>query len=173
MKRRSDSLARSRNATVMSTATNTVVASVRVGNFPHSIAFGTVQEDSIESLIERLEALITGGTPTQNQGDGLIDKLEQAGAKIDAGQTSAACNQLSAFINQVTGLINIASLIASSIRIVDPLATAGGTDPIQERFLTLQQSRATYKNRRAFRRSKDSGAAPRLINVVAGHVGTR
>jgi hypothetical protein len=57
--------------------------------------------------------------------------------------------------------------------ISDTVSTAGGTDPIQERFLTLQQSRATYKNRRAFRRSKDSGAAPRLINVVAGHVGTR
>jgi hypothetical protein len=116
-----------------------------------------VQEDTIESLIARLEALITGGTPTQNQGDGLIDKLEEAGAKIDAGQTSVACNQLSAFINQVTGLINNVSLTASSIRIVDPLATAGGTDPIHERFLTLQQSRATYKNRRALRRSKDSG----------------
>ena len=99
--------------TVMNTVTNTVVASVPVGNFPHSIAFGTVQEDTIESLIARVEALITGGTLTQNQGDGLIDKLGQAGAKIDAGQTSAACNQLSAFINQVTGLINNGTLTAA------------------------------------------------------------
>jgi len=98
---------------IIRTSFNLVVASVAVGNFPQGIAFGTLEEEpevTIESLIAQVEALITGGTLTQNQRDGLIDKLEEAGAKIDAGQTSAACNQLSAFINQVQGLINNGSL---------------------------------------------------------------
>jgi hypothetical protein len=57
-------------------------------------------------LIDEVEALITGGALTQNQGAGLINKLNQVSAKLDAEQTTAACNQLSAFINQVQAFIN-------------------------------------------------------------------
>ena len=94
---------------VMSTATNTVVATVPVGNFPHSIAFGTLN-DPIASLIDQVEALIAGGVLSQNQGAGLLDKIQEASAKIDAGQTAAACNQLNSFINQVNGFITNGTL---------------------------------------------------------------
>ena len=63
-------------------------------------------QDQIATLIAQVQALIANGTLTQNQGDGLIDKLNQVIAKLAAGQTGAACNQMSAFINQVQPFIN-------------------------------------------------------------------
>ena len=90
---------------VLRTDNNSVVATVPVGNGPGSIAFGT-QNDPIGSLIDQVEALIAAGALTQDQGAGLIDKIEGAGAKLDAGQTGAACNQLSGFINQVNAFIS-------------------------------------------------------------------
>jgi len=93
---------------VISTATNTVTATIPVGASPFAIAFAGPQspQDQIASLIDQVEALIAGGTLTQNQGAGLIDKLNQVSTKLDAGQTGAACNQLSSFISQVQAFIN-------------------------------------------------------------------
>ena len=99
---------------VIRRATLSVVAVVPVGTRPGSIAIGTLpqepQPETIASLIAKVQALITAGTLTQEQGAGLIDKLQQISAKIDAGQTGSACNQWSAFINQVNGLINTGAL---------------------------------------------------------------
>ena len=82
-----------------------------VGNLPQAIAFGTfIAEpppiDPIESLIDQVEALVAGGALAQEQGAGLLDKIHEISAKIDAGQTGAACNQLSSFINQVNAFIS-------------------------------------------------------------------
>ena len=66
-----------------------------------------------ESLIAEVEALGAGGSLTQNQVDGLINKLHEIQAKLDNGQTGAACNQLSSFISQVQGFINSDTLTAS------------------------------------------------------------
>ena len=105
------------SVSVISTANNSVVEIVPVGLFPMSVAFGTLNEtpeiDPIESLIDQIEALIAGGVLTQNQGAGLLDKIQQASAKIEAGQTAAACNQLSSFINQVNGFIGNGTLTPS------------------------------------------------------------
>jgi len=109
------------NVAVISTATNTVVTTVPVGIFPQSIAFGTLQPepppepepDPLDSLFTQVQVLITGGTVTQDQGAGLMDKLGQIKAKIDAGQTGSACNQSDAFINQVNALLNNGSLTPS------------------------------------------------------------
>jgi hypothetical protein len=60
-----------------------------------------------------VQALITGGSLTENQAAGLIDKLQQVQTRIDNGQTAAACNQLRAFINQVNAFINTGSLTRS------------------------------------------------------------
>ena len=67
-------------------------------------------QDQLSALIAEVEALITAGTLTQNQGDGLIDKLNQVIAKLANDQTGAACNQLNAFISQVNAFINDGSL---------------------------------------------------------------
>ena len=85
---------------------------------PQGIAFGTLQPDPpppdpLDSLFTQVGALITSGTLTQEQGAGLLDKLNQIRTKIDTGQTSAACNQVSALINQINGLINNGSLTST------------------------------------------------------------
>jgi hypothetical protein len=100
---------------VISTANNAVVATLHVGNFAQSIAFGTfVPEppppDPIESLIDRVETLVAAGTLTQAQGAGLLDKIHEINAKIGAGQINSACNQLSGFINQVNAFISNGTL---------------------------------------------------------------
>jgi hypothetical protein len=64
----------------------------------------------LAALIAQVEALIANGTLSQNQGDGLLNKLQQVIAKLGADQTGAACNQLNAFINQVNAFINSGAL---------------------------------------------------------------
>ena len=96
---------------MISTANHAVTETITVGNRPAFIAFGV--SDPLQSLIAQIQALIAAGTLTQNQGAGLIDKLNQVIAKLDAGQTSAACNQLSAFISQVNAFINNHTLTPS------------------------------------------------------------
>ena len=101
---------------VIDTATNTVTASIPVGNGPAGISFPTkapAEVDPIDSLIAQVQALVTGGSLTQAQGDALIGKLQEIRTKIDNGQTNGACNQLSSFINQVQGFISNGSLTTS------------------------------------------------------------
>jgi len=104
---------------VIRTATLSVVAVVPVGTRPGSIAIGTLQKDpdpepeTIASLIAKVQALITGGTLTQDQGAGLLNKIQEARAKLDAGQTGAACHQLSSFINQVNAFIGNGTLTSA------------------------------------------------------------
>ena len=96
------------NVLVIDTATNTLTATIKVGSLPTFIAFA--RPDPLSSLIAQVETLIAEGSLTQNQGDGLIDKLNEAAAKLDAGEIGAACNQLSSFINQVQAFINSSAL---------------------------------------------------------------
>ena len=89
---------------VIDTTTNTVTATIPVFGSPTFVAVG--RQDPIGSLINQIQALVADGTLTQNQGAGLLDKLNQVTAKLDANQTGAACNQLSSFISQVQAFIN-------------------------------------------------------------------
>jgi YVTN family beta-propeller protein len=106
------------SVSVISTDNNSVVFILPVGNFPQNIAIGTfVPEppppptpDPIESLNAHVEALVAAGALTQAQGAGLLDKIHEISAKIDAGQAGAACNQLSGFINQVNAFISNGTL---------------------------------------------------------------
>ena len=93
---------------VISTATNTVTATIPVGNIPLLIAFGV--GDPLQSLLGQIQALIDAGVLTQNQGQGLLDKLNAVIAKLAQGQTGAACNQLDSFINQVNAFISNGAL---------------------------------------------------------------
>lgn len=56
------------------------------------------------------EIRIADGTLSQNQGDGLIDKLNQIRLKLDGDRTGGACNQLSSFIRQVDAFIDSRAL---------------------------------------------------------------
>jgi YVTN family beta-propeller protein len=81
----------SNTVSVISIATNTVTATISLGNNPFVIAFSS---DAIDALTAWINALIATGALTQNQGDALLNKLDQIRAKIEAGQTNAAINQI-------------------------------------------------------------------------------
>ena len=98
---------------VISTANNSVVAILPVGNFAQSVAFETFEPE-----IDPIGAL------TQDQGAGLIDKIQEASAKLDAGQTGAACNQLSSFINQVNAFISNGTLTPAQGQLLIDAANA-------------------------------------------------
>ena len=97
---------------VISTVNNGLMHILPVGNFPQGIAIATLTAPPPPppTLTERVEALVADGALTQDQGAGLIDKIEEATAKIDAGHTAAACNQLTSFINQVNAFVTSGTL---------------------------------------------------------------
>jgi hypothetical protein len=113
------SVARKRKKSKLS---DTVVATIPVGNVPNLIAFPT--RTPIRSLIAQVQALADGGTLTQNQADGLIDKRNQVIAKLDNGQTGAACNQLSTFINHVNAFMNNGALTQPEAQLLIDAANA-------------------------------------------------
>jgi len=98
-----------------------------VTNFPigfltneDAIAFGpaggtTIKvftpQDAIDLLLGDVGSLLEEGLLTQDQADGLIDKLGAAVASMNRGNTRAACNQLHAFTNQVNAFINAGILL--------------------------------------------------------------
>jgi len=56
-------------------------------------------------VIGKIQALATEGVLTQRQAQGLIGKLTAAVRSLDSGRTESACNQLSAFLNQVHAFV--------------------------------------------------------------------
>ena len=106
---------------VISTANNALVAIIPVASVAQDVAIGTFvpppppppDPDPIETLVDQLEALIADGTLAPDQGAGLLDKLQEAIAKHEAGQTAAACNQLTSLINQVNAFIGNGTLTAA------------------------------------------------------------
>jgi hypothetical protein len=67
-------------------------------------------QEAVELLTDEVEALLESGALTQNQADGLTNKLEAAISSLEAGATRAACNQIQAFINQISGFIKARKL---------------------------------------------------------------
>ena len=64
----------------------------------------------ITQLITQVQSLVTNGVLRSGQGAGLITKLNGVIAKLNSGQTRAACNQFNAFINQVNAFVNSGAL---------------------------------------------------------------
>ena len=58
-----------------------------------------------ERLIDEAQLLVATNLLTQDQADGLIDKLTAAIASIEAGRTNPALHQIDAFILQVEGFV--------------------------------------------------------------------
>ena len=74
---------------------------------------GTITpQQQTRQLVSQVQALVPG-TLTSGQALGLIAKLNQAIASLNAGDTASACNQMGAFINQVNGFINAGKLSAA------------------------------------------------------------
>src|SRR5262245_19531457 len=92
-----------------------------------SVTVRTPQNQATQ-MINQVQALVTGGTLTQNQGAGLTDKLNQVITKLNQGQINAACNQLSSFINQVNAFISNGSLTPAQGQALITAANALGTN---------------------------------------------
>lgn len=56
-------------------------------------------------LASDVRSLVDAGVISEDQADGLLEKLDEVLTKIDAGRTRAATNQLGAFINQVSSFV--------------------------------------------------------------------
>jgi hypothetical protein len=69
------------------------------------IGLGTPQQ-VINLIIDDVEELVNTGVLNSGQGNSLISKLQAAIAALNQGNTTAACNELQAFINQVNALIS-------------------------------------------------------------------
>ncbi len=59
----------------------------------------------IDATCGRVNGLVTAGALPQDQADGLLAKLRQARANLDAGRTDVTVHLLEALVNQVEGLI--------------------------------------------------------------------
>lgn len=79
---------------------------------------GTVIVQSVQQRTQVLAAtianLVTAGVLSPGNGNALSAKLQAAIGQLDRGNTSAATNQLNAFINQVNALMRAGRLPASS-----------------------------------------------------------
>jgi hypothetical protein len=62
-------------------------------------------QQSVELILEDVEALFDAGILTRDQAEGLADKLAAAIQSLDSGKTRSACNQLGAFMNQVRAFV--------------------------------------------------------------------
>lgn len=87
--------------TVSATATD---AAGNVSTCSFTVTVRSPQQQALV-IISEVEALVSNGTLTGNQGDGLKTKLYEIIEKLQKGNINAACNQLDAFINQLNALI--------------------------------------------------------------------
>lgn len=79
----------------------------------------------IDATRDRVNALVTAGALTQGQADGLLAKLRQARANLDAGRNEVTIDLLNAFVNQVESFREDGALTAEQ---GEPLiAAAQGT----------------------------------------------
>jgi probable HAF family extracellular repeat protein len=62
-------------------------------------------QEATQSIIDTIAALVASGDLPHGVGNALTAKLEAAIQQLDRGNTRAAANQLTAFINQVESLI--------------------------------------------------------------------
>jgi len=72
---------------------------------PVIIGLGLTTEAEIYELIDDVQMLMDNGVLNDGQGNALISKLENVLEKLEKGHTSAAANQLGAFINQVEDFV--------------------------------------------------------------------
>jgi len=70
-------------------------------------------QDATEDVIDDVQDLIDDGTLNGGQGGALISQLNNIIDKINNGQIVAACNQLDAFIAQVTAYVNGGTLTSA------------------------------------------------------------
>ncbi len=68
---------------------------------------------AIQDLINRVQALINQGALNQQNGQGLINKLQAALDDLNNGNTGKACDELDSFIDKVQGYIQHGTLTSA------------------------------------------------------------
>ena len=71
-------------------------------------------QQEIRELVKRITNLVTAGVLSPGNGNALSAKLQAAIGQLDRGNTTAATNQLNAFINDVNALVRAGRLPAVS-----------------------------------------------------------
>ena len=85
-------------------------------------------QGQLAGLENDINDLVAAGALASNKAGPLLAKLDSVTDKIDAGQTAAACNQLSSFINQVNTYINNGTLTAAQGQALIDAAESIGTN---------------------------------------------
>lgn len=67
-------------------------------------------EAAIQDLMNDVQALVTGGTLSQDRADGLLMKLSAALTSLNNDLSTDACKQLKAFVNQVKATVKAKKL---------------------------------------------------------------
>jgi len=67
----------------------------------------------IQDLISRVQALMNQGALNQANGQGLINKLDQALSDLNSGNTARSCDDLASFIDKVQGYIEHGTLTSA------------------------------------------------------------
>src|SRR5439155_20946120 len=63
-------------------------------------------QGATQQLNDSVNGLVSQGVVSQGNGNALTTKLQAAISSLNKGDTTAACNQLKAFVNQVQAFIN-------------------------------------------------------------------
>lgn len=88
-------------------------ANTNVATYPSTPDFAGIDQGWMPwALRNDIRLLVSQGTLTTGQGNGLSAKLEAALASLAGGQTTPALNQLNAFNNQVNAFVNSHALTA-------------------------------------------------------------
>ncbi len=101
------------NGSVFAIGTTSVAYTVTDAAGNHASCAFTVTVLTASATIQKLEASVNSSSLTGPQKQGLLPKLDAALAALTRGQTNAACNTLSAFINAVQGQIHGGNITAA------------------------------------------------------------
>jgi hypothetical protein len=70
-------------------------------------------QDELDDLSQDVDDLLAEGVLNGGQANSLLNKLDDVLKQFDKGKTATACNQLQAYINHVTALLDDGVLTAA------------------------------------------------------------
>jgi arabinogalactan endo-1,4-beta-galactosidase len=89
------------SGSVFPVGTTTVTCTARDASGNTSTASFQITVKGASTQIEDLISLVQGLNLSNGLTNSLVNKLENSHASLDKGNTNAACNQLSSFVNEV------------------------------------------------------------------------
>lgn len=93
------------NAVALQVDGKIIAAGFAGDDFALARYIGVTPQDLATALGDQVQTLLSAGSINPGQANSLTAKLQQIVNALNQGKTHAACNQLNAFINEVTSLI--------------------------------------------------------------------